>query len=881
MHSLKEYQQRALDVLADYFTACTRLGNANLAFYETTLKHTGTGIPYQQVAELPGLPYVCLRMPTGGGKTFVAAHAVGAAAKGLLKTDRCVALWLVPSNAIREQTLNALKARTHPYRQALEGALGPVSVLDISAALSVTRAALDGASVIIVSTMQAFRVEEPEGRKVYESSGALQHHFDDLTDEQRLAIDIKDGVTICSLANVLRIRRPVVIVDEAHNARTPLSFGTLARFRPSCILEFTATPDTGAARSNVLHSVSAAELKSEAMIKLPIRLETKPDWKALLADAVAARSQLEALAKIEQSLTGEYLRPIMLIQAQSRRQHQETLTVDVIKRCLLEDHRARPEEIAVATAEDKDLDGVDLSQPTCPIRYVITIQALREGWDCPFAYVLCSVAELHAASAVEQILGRLMRLPRAEWKRHPELNMAYAFSASQSFAQAANALTDALVQNGFNRIEAKDLIAPMPEIQRELGWHDGDAFMGSVSAEVPEVPDTSALAAELVRRVSYDPDTKRMVFRGVMDEAQRDALKPCFSSADGEAAVEMLYQRSRVGAPSGDRSPAGRGERLAVPMLAIKQGELFEAVDETHFLETPWQLSKLDCVLSEAELPSRLADGQRGEITVSDQGRMEARFLGELQEDVARLDLDSRWSVPELVCWLDHTIPHPDITPQESGVFLLGMVRQLIEKRGISLEQLVQDKYRLREAAGRKIDAHRRQARKAAYQALLFSDSAAPVTVSPDVCFAYDPRQYPHGALYQGAYRFQKHYYPQVGNLDATGEEFECAQFLDQLPEVNYWVKNIERRPGFSFWLPTATDKFYPDFICLLRDGRILVVEYKGEDRWSNADSEEKRQVGELWEARSGGKCLFIMPKGKQLGEISGKIASTRPASRA
>lgn len=97
---------------------------------------------------------------------------------------------------------------------------------------------------------------------------------------------------------------------------------------------------------------------------------------------------------------------------------------------------------------------------------------------------------------------------------------------------------------------------------------------------------------------------------------------------------------------------------------------------------------------------------------------------------------------------------------------------------------------------------------------------------------------------------------------------------IDQMDEVEVWVRNLDRRPESSFWLQTATDRFYPDFVALLKDGRVLVVEYKGEDRWSNDDSKEKRAVGELWADRSGGRCLFVMPKGKDWKAIEAVLAS-------
>ena len=123
------------------------------------------------------------------------------------------------------------------------------------------------------------------------------------------------------------------------------------------------------------------------------------------------------------------------------------------------------------------------------------------------------------------------------------------------------------------------------------------------------------------------------------------------------------------------------------------------------------------------------------------------------------------------------------------------------------------------------------------------------------------------------------HYYSKVGELEEGGEGFLCAQTLDQMDEggdeVEFWVRNLERQEKFSFWLQTSTDKFYPDFVCKLKDGRYLVVEYKGADRWSNDDSKEKRRLGELWALKSESLCLFVMPKGKDWGAIQGVLKIT------
>ena len=52
---------------------------------------------------------------------------------------------------------------------------------------------------------------------------------------------------------------------------------------------------------------------------------------------------------------------------------------------------------------------------------------------------------------------------------------------------------------------------------------------------------------------------------------------------------------------------------------------------------------------------------------------------------------------------------------------------------------------------------------------------------------------------------------------------------------------------------------------------RVLVVEYKGEHLF--AEAEEKRAVGAVWKGRSDGRCLFVIPEGKDLEAIRRKIS--------
>ena len=185
------------------------------------------------------------------------------------------------------------------------------------------------------------------------------------------------------------------------------------------------------------------------------------------------------------------------------------------------------------------------------------------------------------------------------------------------------------------------------------------------------------------------------------------------------------------------------------------------------------------------------------------------------------------------------------------------MLEALVNNRGINLEQLAGRKFRLRDAIAERIEDYRKKKSAEAFQRVLFQMPAREIEVGPEIVLEISKANYAPSNYYQGQYRFKKHLFPLVG--DMNDEEAECGFFLDQMEEVKLWVRNLERRPESSFWLPTSTDRFYPDFVVLLNDGRWFVVEYKGADRWTTDDSKEKRKIGALWADRSDGQCVFVM----------------------
>ncbi len=885
--SPKTYQAQVLDTLESYFRACHELPSPSIAYTATTERLWGRGLAYNPLADFPvDMPYLCLRVPTGGGKTWLAAKAVALVNTHLLRSEHSLILWLVPSKPIREQTLRALKDRGHPYHQALRDA-GPITVMDLEEAKSVTRATLDTATTIIVATRQAFQVEDEECRKVYQASGALMHHFDNLSPTQRDALLTEGGgaekIIPPSLANVLRLRRPFVIVDEAHNSRTPLAFNMLARFRPSGVLELTATPDLEVTPSNVLHSVSAAELKAEEMIKLPVILETEPNWQQCLADAIGRREALQQLAEEERRAGAAYLRPLALIQAEPRRTGVETLDVARVRQELMTNHGIPASEILVATGEERGLEQLDagyrlgIADPACPVKYVITQRALAEGWDCPFAYILVSMAALHSATAVEQLLGRVLRQPGASHRAARELNQSYAFVVSRDFAATASALRDRLVVGaGFERREVSDFVtAARPEQARlDLEGHAGRVVVQPVMVGLEEKPALRAVPKAIRDKVTWDNRRNTLTIKAPLTPEETVVLQATVTTPAAAEAIGAAAQVSRTQAVAFFQTPAEVGVRLRVPQLALRvQGEL-RLFDDPEVLDYPWDLTRYPAVPEEDDLAAlgaamRVSEG--GEIDIDQaSGQVISRFLPELQRDLGLVYQPEHWDRLRLATWLCANLPEPTLTHASKQAFVAAWLTALLEREGFSLGRANQQKFLIRQRLESRIRDLRQQAIAKAYQQQLFGeDAASRLAVSDRQAFEFHPQAYAPARDYDGRFGhfdFQRHYYGRIGDFDSK-EEFECACWLDmqaQRGRLQCWVRNLVRREGSSFFLQKADGRFYPDFVCQLpatddQPGPILAVEYKGADRWAGA--EDDRLIGGLWANLSAGRCRFVMVK--------------------
>lgn len=422
------------------------------------------------------IPNVCLKVPTGGGKTLLATACVERVQMDFFKRQMGFVLWVVPSDAIYRQTWKQLANREHPYRQMLERASGGrVKLMEKGDAF--TKQDVDSYLCVMLLMLPSAARQSKETLRMFRDSGRFTTFFppEDDSDLNRSLLEAvpnldtndiadlgyEDGITpgMCSikqsLGNVLRLVRPVVVIDEGHKAYSETARETIDGFNPRFILELSATPNAGGRHSsNVLVAVPGTSLKAESMIKLPINVtnEDKGGWKHTLTLAHAKLADLRKESVALQADSGRYIRPIMLLRVERTGKEQrdgKLVHAEDAKEYLIEKLGVRPEEIRLKTSETDDLGDEDLLHPTCEVRYIITKAALQEGWDCPFAYVLAILSKTTANTSLTQMIGRVLRQPHAMLTGRAGLDECHVFTYDQDVTDAVESVRRGLQDEGM------------------------------------------------------------------------------------------------------------------------------------------------------------------------------------------------------------------------------------------------------------------------------------------------------------------------------------------------------------------------------------------------------------------------------------------------
>ena len=508
------------------------------------------------------VPNVTLKVPTGGGKTWLAVNGVSRVMGRYLGRNTGFVLWIVPNEAIYSQTLKHLKDRQHPYRQALDrAAAGRVRIMEKSDRLDARD--VETHLCVMVLMLQSSNRQSKETLRMFRDRGDVHGFFPPESEQQAHAAVMdqtpnldgyKDMYTMIkdSLGNALRIIRPIVVMDEGQKATSDLAFDTLYGFNPVFVLELTATPKDvtekkgtnprPARYANLLVEVTGRELHREDMIKMPLNLDSRQgtDWRGTLTTALGTLNDLAGAARTLRADNGRYIRPIMLVQVERTGKDQRDglhIHADDVREWLLQAGLDEA-EVAIKTAEQNDLnqpENLDLLSPTNRVRVIITKSALQEGWDCPFAYVLCSLAANSDQSAMTQLVGRILRQPHAIKTGVDALDECHVITHHANTADVVKAIKNGLEKDGLSDLmlqvkggDGTEGARVSRPIKRRAGFEKLKIYL----------PRVLKVDGDSVRSLDYETDLLAAIdWRGFDPAAIADLIPE-----NAQAAVEQLQR---------------------------------------------------------------------------------------------------------------------------------------------------------------------------------------------------------------------------------------------------------------------------------------------------------------------------------------------------
>lgn len=865
---LKPYQQQVINDISLFLEHIQKTKNVSDSYYDFWAKHprtpllpfSGTTIePYKN--NVPRVPHICVKVPTAGGKTFIACNAIKTIFDAFDYDRHKAVVWLVPSITILEQTIRNLKDPSHPYRQKINSHFGnKVEVFDKSALLQ--GSGFNATSVkeqlnIFVLSFDSIRTANKEGRKVYEQNGSLQSFETLLGTEEEI-----------SLMKVMHYLNPLVIVDESHNAETDLSVDMLKAFNPCFILDLTATPRRN---SNIISFIDAVELKRESMVKLPVIVYNHQDKTDVINNSLQLQKRLELQAIEEEKNGGKYIRPIVLFQAQPKNgkdfsnSEEEKSNVQRLKEKLIE-LKIPENQIKIKTANINEIKGLDLLSRDCEVRFIITINALKEGWDCPFAYILASLADKNSAVDVEQILGRVLRQPYVMKHNFPLLNLSYVLTASAKFMDTLQNIVKGLNRAGFSDRDYK--------------------LADNVLVEVPKPtnPLEQLTIFTSTEKIENSVEEKEDITSGI--DINRITITP-------EAPNSLSF-------PQTGQVSEGWGEVVAeIEKTAIQQNDEFEKkvaqMDATNTIILPTEIQQLvktynikDIFCEQAGLVNLpqfflkvpgndLFGVSENELLLEKENLLEGFALSKADTNIVfdniaselyKVDLDEtkKEHTPTFVR-LDGSVKASVMSyildPSKKGSRIKNFTRRIMDIIGNMypipdkeiekyINRILEDfsDEQFNDLADKEYSYTDKIKQKIKSLSDIFAEKKFKDYLDTDKLFIKPSFMLPKSISPTFVAKdITKSLYEKEGGMN--GFEERVINEIGNMSNITFWTRNIEKR-GFCI---NGFINHYPDFIIYTKSGKTILLETKGD----HLDAEQKIRLGSVWANKAGNNYRYFM----------------------
>ena len=878
---LKKYQQAVLDDLDQYINELDKQPTIKTAF-KTYWANKGISVdsveseylrPYND--EIKGVPNITIKVPTAGGKTYIACRALKHIFQTYSDDKPKVVVWFVPSDPILKQTYKNLRNPNHPYRHAIDVDFGnKVNVVNKESALvgeNIRPAQLKENLTIFVLSVQSFASNNKDGRKSRRENENLAEHVSSYIYSDKMLANADET----SLLQVIAQLNPVMVIDESHNFESSeLRIDLKKEINPSFIFNLTATPKEN---SNIISFVDAMQLKVENMVKLPVIVYNHKSTTDVISNAIALQRSLENKAQKQQEQGGKYIRPIVLFQAQPKIA-DDNITFEKIKEKLIEG--GIPEEqVKIKTANKDEIKNIDLMSDSCEVRYIITVNALKEGWDCPFAYILASLANKSSKIDVEQILGRVLRLPYTKHQPVDLLNLSYVFTCSADFQDTLSRIVESLNNAGFSKRDfrvANDCQETTPE--NIVGNEEPNLFSQPLFTN----PEPTTISQPTTTQTEPETPTEESVETNI-SEIQTDAIKQSIESGtEGNNEVLQSLENSAIQQSNNYNEAIEQNDgEVDNPIAAAtsmnnnyKVKPVFE--DAAKEIKLPVFVQKTESLglfgaensFSKIE-KSDLLEGL--DLSLEDHKIDFTRSAAEVEQiDLASDYADGTDSIPvhkqlnmKQLEYLKQQLL--SIPPEGKKKQLAGAIASKLNIQEISDKMLTQYVY----------DCIKNMDNDAIDDLITFQLQTID-TVKTKVNAILDNYRYKtfKDWLDLGKIRFadeEVYTMPKQITLlnkmigigkglykeeeKVNGFEASVISAISNDENVYFWHRNQERGKGFYI---NGFINHYPDFIVKLKSGQTLLIETKGDDR-DNSDSARKLELGTTWANKAGDQYRYYM----------------------
>ena len=724
------------------------------------------------------IPHICFKVPTGGGKTLLAASALEQ-----LHRQRGLTLWVVPTQAIFDQTKAALWNREHPYRKVLERASGghvkmleredPFNRDDITNYLCVMLLMLPAAN-----KSPDKKLKDKAYYRMYRNSGRYSSFFPDHDDNEGNALmrekypdldfSTEGNIPMQSLFNAIKVLRPVVVLDEAHKAygtKNGKEFASsINRLDPQMVIELSATPNSGI--SNLLVDIAGPDLKKEEMIKSPVQVASLSGmkWQDTLSEAATELERLDSEAKLLESSTDRYIRPIAVVRVERTgkdQQDNDYVHAEDVRDYLTQHLKVPPDAIRVKSATQNELQGEDLLSKNSQVKWIITKAALMEGWDCSFAYLLVVLDNTRSQNAITQLVGRVMRQPHAQLTGRESLDQCYVFCNDTDVDAAVKQVKKGLESQGLTGLEDKIFGKGNTQDQADFKMekiHRRKRFQGQ------------EIYLPVVRHRDGDEWIQLNYQAHILPHIDWLSIKPPDPNASAPDGARLRTATVNVGdAPPvfhKDQEPHVE-KKISVPDFALCLSDI---------MPNPWQAARI----AEELIESLKTNGETDEKIYD----RRSYLIPTLQEHVAN-----------------------EIEDQAEQIF-----RKKLDSGEIQFDLDVgEPNYKLRQSY--KIEVHANQNQLAKY--------GKPVQLS----------------LFEPIYE-----YPSDNELEKN-----FAHFLDGEKALHWWHRVVARQQGEYYVQGWNEQRIYPDFVAMAKEvegmTRVLIFETKGQHLEGNRDTTYKQKV--------------------------------------